>query len=314
MKRDEEAIREHLIDKLSALRDKIGLLENPERFLLTIFNSIRDPFMILDRSYQIIMVNDAYAQMKSISISELIRKRCYEVVYSRDNVCDNCIVEKTFRSGDPCAKEKPTPLKDGSEIWVEIYTYPIFNEKGEVPYVIEYVRNITERKRMEKELERLATTDRLTQVYNRTRFEEVIDREIQEARRYNHPLSMIMLDIDHFKEVNDRHGHNTGDYVLKAIASIIRDKLREIDYIVRWGGEEFIIINPNTNARGAGLLAERLRKAIEGYRFEEVGRITVSFGVTQFRMDDTSDSFIKRADDAMYLAKQKGRNRTEVVI
>ena len=120
-----------------------------------------------------------------------------------------------------------------------------------------------------------------------------------------------MFDIDHFKKVNDTYGHAVGDYVLKTLSQIAKKNIREIDYLIRWGGEEFIVIALDTKLRGAEVLAEKIRKAIEDYNFEKVGRVTVSFGVTQFTQDDTEDSFMKRADDALYQAKEKGRNRVE---
>jgi diguanylate cyclase (GGDEF)-like protein len=121
-----------------------------------------------------------------------------------------------------------------------------------------------------------------------------------------------MFDIDHFKAINDTYGHSVGDYVLQTLAQIAKENLREIDYLVRWGGEEFIIIAPETDLGRAKALAERIRTAIGNYRFDQTGKITISFGVTEFKENDTEDTFIRRADDAMYKAKEKGRNRVEV--
>ncbi len=174
------------------------------------------------------------------------------------------------------------------------------------------IMDITKRKRMEEELEKLAITDRLTQAYNRIKFEEIIGREIEMFKRHNQLLSMAMLDIDHFKEVNDTYGHLVGDYVLKTIANIVRENIRKIDYLVRWGGEEFMVIAPEADLERIRELAERIRTVIEGYSFDKVGKVTVSFGITQFKKDDTEDSFIKKADDALYKAKANGRNRVEV--
>ena len=121
-----------------------------------------------------------------------------------------------------------------------------------------------------------------------------------------------MFDIDYFKKLNDTYGHNAGDYVLKTLTQIVENTFRKIDYIIRWGGEEFLVIALDTDLGGAEVMAEKIRKAIENYNFDKVGRVTASFGVTQFKQDDTEDSFMKRADDALYQAKGKGRNRVEV--
>jgi diguanylate cyclase (GGDEF)-like protein len=167
---------------------------------------------------------------------------------------------------------------------------------------------------MEEELKKLSITDNLTQTYNRTKYDEVIKREIARTKRNSRPLSVAMFDIDHFKEVNDAYGHDVGDYVLKTLSQIAKKNIRDIDYLIRWGGEEFIVIVLDTDLRGAEVMAEKIRHAIENFNFDKVSRVTVSFGVTQFKQDDTEDSLMKRTDDALYQAKGKGRNRVEVIV
>lgn len=174
------------------------------------------------------------------------------------------------------------------------------------------IQDITERKRMENKLRKQATTDTLTQTYNRRKFEEIIDIEMERAKRFHHPLSILMFDIDNFKKVNDTFGHSIGDYVLKTVADIVRKHTRTINYFIRWGGEEFVIISVETDLDEAKIQSERLRKAIESYSFDIVDEITASFGVTQYKDDDTASTFIKRADDALYQAKVKGKNRVEI--
>jgi diguanylate cyclase (GGDEF)-like protein len=172
--------------------------------------------------------------------------------------------------------------------------------------------SLIKRKMMEEEIERLATIDKLTQAYNRAKFDEIIEREMERSKRHSRPLSLLMFDIDHFKDVNDAYGHVAGDYVLKTIAEIVRKNMRKIDYFVRWGGEEFMIIASETDLETARETAERLRKIIGNYRFDKAGVVTVSFGITQLKKDDTADTFIKRTDDSLYKAKANGRNRVEV--
>lgn len=203
--------------------------------------------------------------------------------------------------------------KDGREIYVEGSINPSF--KGNKFSICRGImRDITIRKQMEKKLEHLAVTDALTNAYNRTKFDDVIKSEIGRVKRYSHPLSLIMFDIDHFKRINDTHGHIYGDYVLKTLTNIVKENMRETDYLIRWGGEEFIILSPNTDLNNAKVLSERIRKAVEEYSFEKNQKVTVSFGVTQFRQYDIEDTFVKRADDALYKAKEAGRNRVEVSI
>ena len=167
---------------------------------------------------------------------------------------------------------------------------------------------------MTDELKRLATTDRLTQAYNRVKFEEVIQKEMERAKRYRRSLSLAIFDIDYFKRINDTYGHSVGDYILKEIANIIQKNIRATTYLFRWGGEEFVILIPEVDLEGAKIHAERLRKALEDHDFGEAGTITASFGVSHFEDGDSADTFLKKADAALYRAKSNGRNRVETTI
>jgi diguanylate cyclase (GGDEF)-like protein len=164
-----------------------------------------------------------------------------------------------------------------------------------------------------EELKRRVGTDGLTGAYNRVKFNELINGELGRARRYKRPLSLSIFDIDDFKRINDTFGHNAGDSVLITIANIVRKNIRETSYLFRWGGEEFVILLPETSLEGAGAQAERIRREIADFGFEQVGRVTVSFGLARYRENDTADSFLKRADEAMYKAKTDGKNRVETV-
>ncbi len=141
---------------------------------------------------------------------------------------------------------------------------------------------------------------------------ESLHAEIKRARRHKTPLSIIMFDIDRFKTINDIHGHDTGDYVLKDISKIVSENLRENDIFVRWGGEEFLILAPETDIFHAKLLADKLRIIIREFHFSGVGNISSSFGVAQFDENDDTDSFIKRVDINLYKAKRSGRDKVEV--
>jgi diguanylate cyclase (GGDEF)-like protein len=151
--------------------------------------------------------------------------------------------------------------------------------------------------------------DLLTNIYNRKKFTQELEQEINRARRYDNQLGLIMFDIDHFKRVNDKYGHDVGDKVLIEMTDIVGKVTRSIDIFARWGGEEFMIIVHDTELNSTISLAERLRKEIMEYRFNEAGRVTCSFGVIQFQSDDDFNSFVKRVDDALYKAKEEGRNR-----
>lgn len=166
--------------------------------------------------------------------------------------------------------------------------------------------------KLNKQLEHLAHTDALTGIRNRLYTEQTIDTEISAAKRYGRPCSVLLFDIDHFKQVNDTHGHDAGDRVLATLSDVINQSLRPTDYFGRWGGEEFMVVASNCDLENAAQLAERLRQAIETCDFGPVGNITASFGVTHWMTGDTRRTLVKRADQAMYQAKKAGRNRVMI--
>jgi diguanylate cyclase (GGDEF)-like protein len=170
-----------------------------------------------------------------------------------------------------------------------------------------------DRDRMLKKLQRLAITDDLTKLYNVRYFYNQLEVEVDRSSRYNHPLSLLLMDIDHFKHFNDTYGHLEGDKVLVRFGVLIKSCLRAMDSAYRYGGEEFTIILPETKGDEALNVAERIRKVTEAERMtpqkEKLISITVSVGVTQYIINDTVASLIQRADKAMYMSKQSGRNR-----
>lgn len=167
--------------------------------------------------------------------------------------------------------------------------------------------------RKSAELEKLSETDRLSGLFNRMKLEEILDHECRRASRSSQPLTVIMLDVDRFKSINDTLGHHAGDRVLKELARVLESRIRTIDTVGRWGGEEFLLICPGTEISGAGVLAEKLRREIADHAFPEVGHCTCSFGISSCRTGERPDDMVIRADQAMYQAKEKGRNRVEVV-
>lgn len=178
------------------------------------------------------------------------------------------------------------------------------------------VSMVLERSLLYEEIKALTLRDTLTQTYNRRKMDEDLDSEIARSKRYTRPLSLLMIDIDWFKNYNDYHGHQKGDDVLKKIASILVHNLRSIDRVYRYGGEEFIVLLPEVDKEGAMACAERLRRRVEQEPFEKEadsqpgGKLTISIGVASFPLDaDTKEKLIEAADSALYRAKALGRNR-----
>ncbi len=182
-----------------------------------------------------------------------------------------------------------------------------FPEEEEELYIVS-MSDITDMEEEAKTLERLATTDPLTKIYNRLKLNELLAFEVKKSDRYKLPLSLIMLDIDHFKEINDTYGHDVGDEVLVKLCESIAAVIRETDIFARWGGEEFMIMLPNTSLDGAKTMAENLRKTVESANFGKAGTITASFGVSEYIPDSNMREMLKKVDDALYAAKRGGRN------
>jgi diguanylate cyclase (GGDEF)-like protein len=174
-----------------------------------------------------------------------------------------------------------------------------------------YALDITKRKMAEEEIHLLATTDSLTGIANRREFTSILEREVVRVQRYGKPLSLTMYDLDNFKRVNDTFGHGVGDAVLQAVTRLVKESIRGADVVARWGGEEFMVLMPETDLQAAGKASEKLRLAIAAHNFDTVRNLTTSFGVAAFEPQDDLNSLLKRADDALYLAKAKGRNRVE---
>lgn len=163
------------------------------------------------------------------------------------------------------------------------------------------------------EIEYIASRDALTGTYNRRMFEQLIDIEIKRAKRYSQPMSVILADIDLFKNINDQYGHSIGDKVLHSVANTLKSHIRDSDLLARWGGEEFAIILPNTHSDTALEMAERLRKYIAELRSYNDIQVTCSFGVTEFSSSDNGDSIFSRMDQALYQAKDSNRNNVKLM-
>lgn len=204
--------------------------------------------------------------------------------------------------------------KDGSWVWFVNYGKVMERDAdGNVTRFIGITLNVDQRHVMEEQIRELAFKDPLTGLGNRRGFTELGMNEVERALRYNHPMSLLMLDIDYFKEINDAFGHQAGDEVLKGLAECINHTLRLSDLKARWGGDEFIVLLLETDREKAVELAERLRKQVSEWNFPIAGKVAVSIGLSSMESQDNLDSIIRRADKALYLAKHYGRNRIEVI-
>jgi diguanylate cyclase (GGDEF)-like protein/PAS domain S-box-containing protein len=189
-------------------------------------------------------------------------------------------------------------------IYFNTYIEPIFNNNIKIGYRAIY-EDITDKKRVEE----LSVTDKLTGLFNRLKLDEILLLEIEKYKRYGTKFSIIILDIDDFKSVNDIYGHDVGDSILQKISQVLKETIRITDVVGRWGGEEFVVICENTDLENAYIASEHIRKSIQNTTHDKVGQKSVSIGVAEFRADDTLSSIFKKADEALYEAKHSGKNR-----
>lgn len=211
----------------------------------------------------------------------------------------------TISQGNPWCGEIKNKKKNGTGYWSKICIEPLRENDDILGYIGIYT-NITE----QKELIRKVEIDPLTGIYNRSKLHLLLTQKVDQAYFENTTFTILFIDLDHFKSINDRYGHLEGDRVLVEFSALIRDTLRSSDIFCRWGGEEFIVILDQTDASNAFPIAEKLRNLTQNYDFGLGHPITLSVGGCQYLPTTTIDETIKGADQAMYQAKQQGRNRT----
>jgi len=259
-----------------------------------------------------------------------VGKKCYEVYHGRSESCKVCPTRRTFSSTE-AAHDVVAKVGAGGEIvgWLDLFTFPFIDTaSGQLKGVIEYVRDITERKRAEKKLEilnrelmnsnkrlkQLALRDSHTGLFNHRYLEEAIEAEFYRARRYAHPISVLMIDIDYFKSINDVYGHQFGDLALKQIAGFLKKMVRRYDIIIRFGGEEFVIICPGADRATSLILAQRILDTINAASFgnrDHTVRLKLSIAVASYPEDRIAKGIdmVELSDQILDKVKEYGGNR-----
>lgn len=287
------------------------LKESKEHFEL-IFQTIPDPTVITSfEDGKIFSCNKAFILFTGFTEEEIYSGNSYSIEIYTDAQKRSYILEELNKNGFVTNMEIVFKSKRNLKIQGLISSKTI-NIKGKI-FILSVIKDITKLKELEEEIRKLSITDKLTQLYNRLKLDEILEREFLLSNRSKVHFSLIMVDIDYFKLVNDTFGHVVGDIVLLEFAQILKNNIRNTDVVGRWGGEEFLIILPQTEEDGSVLLAEKLRTLIEHYNFAKVGKITSSFGVASFKEDISVSSLVSRADNALYKAKDSGRNKVEVM-
>ena len=254
-------------------------------------------------------INPAYLELYGYEEEEILGKHFTMVVPSEHRQALSDLHDKFIQDGAEIRGNWDVVDKSGTLKSVLADAAHITGNDGR-PKKVTFVMDVTRERQYERQLEKMALTDSLTGLFNRRHFYTEIERELARSLRYGDAFSVAMLDIDHFKRINDTHGHNIGDAVLEQISRLMLKTFRELDVVCRYGGEEFIVLMPNTERTKAKAAAERLRRSVESEDFPEGINVTVSGGVGQYE-EGTIDDFIKTVDALLYNAKELGRNRIE---
>ena len=304
---------------VSMIRDTTERLHEKEEQFRSLFSNMAEGVALhellyddagIPYNYRIIEVNPSYERTLGLP---------------REGIIDQLATDAYQTEEPPYLKEYTEVVTTQSTINMETYFVPLekhfsisiapWGKKG----FATIFSDITEIKNAQQELlaknialEELASTDRLTGIWNRRYFEKTTEKEMDRAKRYHQPLSLVMFDIDHFKRINDHYGHHAGDLVLMSVSRLIQDHIRASDSLARWGGDEFIILLPTLSGTEAMKISEKIRLLIGSHHFEDVGFITLSMGVAEFIPNETMWSWIKRADEALYVAKASGRNKVSL--
>lgn len=266
---------------------------------------------------RIVYVNNAFSDLTGYTAREVIGKSPNLLQGPSTDAETKSVIRAAIKAGEPVREIILNYGKSGTPYWLDINIIPLRNNQGDVTHFAAIERDVTALKNAEFELRHKATHDGLTNLLNRTAFMEQADAEFARATRHGRPLSLITADLDHFKLVNDSHGHAAGDAVLRKIGTIFTESRRTSDYPGRLGGEEFAVLLPETPIEAAEKLADALRKRVSTALVSVSGKdlsVTMSLGVTCVTgSDSTFESVAGRADQAMYQSKAEGRNLVTVL-
>lgn len=296
-------------------------MEHTPEFYKSLLDNLNDGVYFVDRERRIVYWNRGAEKITGYSPGQATGRRCPDnflvhVDAAGEQLClSGCPLAACMRGGEDRRAEVFLRHRNGHRVPVLVRVSPIRNSQGAVVGAVEmFTENsaaLADRDRAES-MERLALIDPLTGIGNRRYLEARVRAKLKQFRRYGWPLGVALLDVDHFKQVNDTHGHAVGDQVLQTVARTLERAARSFDVVGRWGGEEFVVALTNVTGESAVLIAERLRTLVassEVPAVEEPLRVTVSVGLALARPTDTYEKLLRRADELMYASKQAGRNR-----
>ncbi|MEM4592930.1 MAG: sensor domain-containing diguanylate cyclase, partial [Sulfolobales archaeon] len=285
------------------------IIKRKKREFETIVEIMGSGLILFDKKGTITYINDYGAKLLKYEKEALLGKMLDELLPLNGESLDKSPLKQAIMNGSAFTGDETLRCGDGSELVAFVVSRPLRIDQTFEGSIVSFV-DISERIRFEKELFKTSLTDCLTGLYNRRFIEEELEKSRALSERYGIPFSVLMIDIDDFKKINDHFGHDVGDLVLKTLATVLKHNSREADSVARWGGEEFLVLLHNTNFEGALSIAERLRKTVASLRLKDIPSFTISIGVTSFKKGESIESLLRRVDTALYEAKKAGKNTT----
>lgn len=290
-------------------------------FYKNLLDNLYDGVYFMDRQRRILYWNKGAERIVGYSAGEVEGGSCHDnllrhVDADGNNLCESrCPAMETMETGMPAEADVFVHHKNGHRIPVTVRVSPLRDDNGSIIGAVEIFRDSSEKHAtlsLIEDLQEKVYQDALTGLPNRRYLEKYLSSKLDELSRYGWVFGLIFLDIDHFKVINDTHGHDVGDEALNMISRTLVNSSRSFDTVGRWGGEEFVVLVTNVDREKLRRVAERYRRMVESSFLAVAGttlRMTISLGATLARIDDSMDSLVKRADDLMYQSKQAGRNR-----
>jgi len=286
----------------------------------TILDHLHDGVYVVDRDRRILYWNRSAQRISGYDAARMVGARCSDntLVHVNDAGCllchEGCPLTATLADG--LAREADVYLRhaDGYRLPVSVQVLPLRDKQGKVVAAVEFFRDVSGLRNMTLEMENLrqaALIDPLTELGNRRYLESMIGRLMEESRRYRWPFGLLFIDVDHFKQINDRYGHEIGDRTLRMVGRTLAQNVRAYDMVGRWGGEEFVALIKNVQEGDFFAVAEKLRLLVGESRLpisNDNIDVTISVGGSIARENDTMESLVRRADELMYRCKQSGRN------
>ena len=258
---------------------------------------------------KIVYVNPAFCRMTGYEASEVIGKSPKILQGKLTDTKVTSKLREALEAGESYEAHAVNYRKDGSLFHLQWRTSPVMDEDGSVSHYMAVQRDITDEVRLMGRLKRKAELDSLTNLLSRGAGNEDLEDMLERADEEGEDVTLIMLDIDHFKSINDSAGHATGDHVIRSVAKIIDGRTRGNDLAIRWGGEEFMCVLWATPLNGARLVGESIRKAVSRESIENIDLVTISGGVVQYETGETVSNLAERVDEKLYEAKSSGRNQ-----